>query len=79
MANTMEVPKFLLGDNTDFPEAIFVIHTEYPRFLLDLSNDELEWLEDVSGEDPRELSIQAEQLILEAADFYDREITRYQQ
>ena len=75
----MEVPKFLLGDNTDFPEAIFVIHTEYPRFLLDLSNDELEWLEDVSGEDPRELSIQAEQLILEAADFYDREITRYQQ
>ncbi len=75
----MEVPKFLLGDNTDFPEAIFVIHTEYPRFLLDLSNDELEWLEDVSGEEPGELSIQAEQLILEAADFYDREVTRYQQ
>ena len=76
---TMEVPKFMLGDNTDFPQAIFVIHTEYPRFLLDLANDELEWLEDVSGEDQKELSIQAEQLILEAGDFYDREVSRYQQ
>ncbi len=76
---TMEVPKFMLGDNTDFPEAIFVIHTGYPRFLLDLANDELEWLEDVSGEDQKELAIQAEQLILEASDFYDREVSRYQQ
>lgn len=29
----MELPKFLLGDNTDFPDAIFVIHTEFPRFI----------------------------------------------
>jgi hypothetical protein len=75
----MELPKFMLGDNTDFPQAIFVVHTEYPRFVLDLANDELEWLEDISGEDQKELSLQAEQLIVEAGNFYDREVTRYQE
>ena len=30
----MELPKFLLGDNTDYPTAIFVVHTEYPRFII---------------------------------------------
>ena len=69
----------MLGDNTDFPQAIFVVHTEYPRFVLDVANDELEWLEDISGEDQKELSLQAEQLILEAGEFYDREVSRYQE
>jgi hypothetical protein len=75
----MELPKFMLGDNTDYPKAIFVVHTEYPRFVLDLANDELEWLEDISGEDQKELSLQAEQLIVEAGEFYDREVSRYQE
>ena len=78
-ALTMELPKFMLGDNTDYPQAIFVVHTEYPRFVLDLANDELQWLEDISGEDQKELSLQAEQLIVEAGEFYDREVSRYQQ
>ena len=69
----------MLGDNRDFPQAFFVVHTEYPRFVLDLANDELEWLEDISGEDQKELSLQAEQLILEAGEFYDREVSRYQE
>jgi len=69
----------MLGDNTDYPKAIFVVHTEYPRFVLDLANDELEWLEDISGEDQKELSLQAEQLIVEAGEFYDREVSRYQE
>lgn len=75
----MELPKFMLGDNTDYAQAIFVVHTEYPRFVLDLANDELEWLEDISSEDQKELSLQAEQLILEAGEFYDREVSRYQE
>ena len=28
----MKLPKFLLADNSDFPEDLFVVHTEYPRF-----------------------------------------------
>ena len=30
----MELPKFLLGDNTDFPDDIFIIHLDYPRFII---------------------------------------------
>ncbi len=42
----MEFPKYLLGDNSDYPTAIFVIHTEFPRFIINLENDEVEWLEE---------------------------------
>ena len=75
----MELPKFLLGDNTDFPDAIFVIHTEFPKFIINLATDEVEWLEDFDAEDERELEAEAENLIQQATDFYDREITRYDQ
>ena len=75
----MELPKFLLGDNPDFPDAIFVIHTEFPRFIINLATDEVEWLEDFDAEDERELEAEAENLIQQATDFYDREITRYDQ
>lgn len=73
----MDFPKFLLGDNTDYPDAIFIIHTEFPRFIINLENDEVEWLEDFDAEDEKELSSEAEGLIQQANDFYDREITRY--
>ena len=72
------VPKFLLGDNTDYPDAIFIIHTEFPRFILNLANDEVEWLEEFVKEDEEELASSAESLIEEATAFYDREISRYE-
>ncbi|WP_425236365.1 hypothetical protein [Ulvibacterium sp.] len=75
----MELPKFLLGDNTDHPSAIFIIHTEYPRFIINLENDEVEWLEDFTKEDEKELESEAENLIREATDFYDREVSRYEE
>ncbi|RKN80057.1 hypothetical protein [Ulvibacterium marinum] len=75
----MELPKFLLGDNTDHPSAIFIIHTEYPRFMINLENDEVEWLEDFTKEDEKELESEAENLIREATDFYDREVSRYEE
>lgn len=73
----MDFPKFLLGDNTDFPDAIFVIHTEYPRFIINLADDEVEWLEDFDSSDEAELENEAEGLIQQANEFYDREISRY--
>lgn len=75
----MEFPKFLLGDNTDYPTAIFVVHTEYPRFIINLENDEVEWLEDFAPEDESELEAEAENLIEAATAFYDREISRYEE
>lgn len=73
----MELPKFLLGDNTDHPDAIFIIHTDFPRFVINLANDEVEWLEDFDESDKNELETEAEALIQAANDFYDREISRY--
>lgn len=73
----MELPKFLLADNTDYPSAIYIVHTEYPRFILNLENDEVEWLEDFGSEDERELSSEAGVLIEQATSFYDREVGRY--
>jgi len=74
----MQLPKFLLGDNTDFPEAIFIIHTEYPRFIINLENDEVEWLEEFSKEDENDLKSETKDLIEQATSFYDREVSRYE-
>ncbi len=73
----MELPKFILGDNTDFPDDIFIIHLEYPRFIINLKDDEVEILEDIANEDERELEGEMEQLINLAGEFYDREMQRY--
>lgn len=73
----MDFPKFLLGDNTDHPDAIFVIHTEFPRFIINLQNDEVEWLEEFDKNEEKELLEEAEKLFQAANDFYDREIERY--
>ena len=73
----MDLPKFLLGDNTDHPESIFIVHTEYPRFIIDLKDDEVEWFEDFTQDDEQELDEEAQTLIQMATDFYDREVSRY--
>ena len=74
----MELPKFLLGDNTDYPKGIYIVHTEYPRFIINLENDEVEWLEEFSREDEADLAAEAETLIEAATAFYDREVSRYE-
>lgn len=75
----MNLPKFLLGDNTDTPEEIFVLHTEFPRFVINLKDDEIEWFEDFKGEDQTELEEITMSLIEEASAFYDREMDRYKE
>ena len=75
----MDFPKFLLGDNTDYPDAVFVVHTEFPRFIINLENDEVEWLEDFDANDEEELTNETEILIKEASEFYDREVSRYEE
>jgi len=72
----MTLPKFLLGDNTDCPDDIFVIHTDYPRFIINLVNDEVEWFDDLEGEET-ELANEVADLIEQAGSFYDREMERY--
>jgi hypothetical protein len=50
------------------------LHTEYPRFLLNVSNDEILWLEEFGKEDQDELEKITEELIEEALAFFDTEI-----
>lgn len=74
----MKIPKFLLGDNTDCTDAIFVIHTEFPRFIINLVDDEIEWLEEFQGADQEELEGEAVLLIKQASEFYDKEMKIYE-
>tara|TARA_B100000767_G_C19777275_1_gene543411 strand:+ start:3779 stop:4003 length:225 start_codon:yes stop_codon:yes gene_type:complete len=70
----MELPKFLIADSSTLQDEIFVLHTEYPRFLLNVSNDEISWFEDFSKEDEDELGKVTEELIEQALTFFDSEI-----
>ena len=73
----MELPKFILGDNTAYPNAIFIIHTEFPRFIINLENDEIEWFEEFDAQDEKELELMVGKLIEEASSFYDDEVSKY--
>ena len=70
----MEPPKFLIVDNSSLLNVIFIIHTEYPRFIMNVTNDEVHWLEDFDKKDEEILHFELEQLIQDAFDFYDKEI-----
>ena len=72
----MNVPKFLLSSNSDLPEKLFVVHTEYPRFILNIINDEIFWLEEFDENDIKEIKNQTQILINQALDFYDNEIDK---
>jgi|TARA_B100000497_G_C7652008_1_gene392319 hypothetical protein len=74
----MTLPKFILGDNTQYPDAIFVVHTQFPRFIINLENDEVEWLEEFDKEDQMELEKETETAIKEASEFYDKEVASYE-
>lgn len=73
----MNLPAFLLGDNTDFPEDIFIVHLDFPRFVLNVANGEVEWLEEFSTEDQEELQKEGYKFIEEAMVYYERELERY--
>jgi len=74
----MEIPKFLMGDHSEYPEAIFVIHTEYPQFIINLVDDEITWLEDIVGANEDELADEVINLIESASEFYDEQVAFYE-
>ena len=74
----MQIPKFLMGDHSNYSDAIFVIHTEYPQFVINLVDDEITWLEDLVGADAEELESETASLIEEASKFYDEQVAFYE-
>ncbi len=73
----MQLPPFLLADNTDFPDDIFIVHLEFPRFIWSVNHDEVEWLEDLEGEDD-DLVNEIAGLLEKAEAFYQREMSRHE-
>ena len=71
------LPEFLLADNADFPDAIFVVHTHFPRFIINLTNDDLEWWETFSKENKEQAATEMAHWIERATAFYDNEINTY--
>ncbi|GAK93193.1 hypothetical protein JCM19298_1912 [Nonlabens ulvanivorans] len=73
----MAFPRFLMGDNAHHPEDIFVVHLDYPRFVINLKDDTLEFLEDIEKKDKEELEDETKNLIEEASRFYDEQCALY--
>ncbi|WP_068598888.1 hypothetical protein ACF3NR_00010 [Vaginella massiliensis] len=74
----MELPKFLIADNSEFPEKIFILHTEYPRFLLDVENEDVEFFEELNEEDSDAVfEEEMTALVEQAYVFFDREMDLY--
>ena len=75
----MKTPKFLLGDNSqNEADDIFIIHTAFPRFIINLKNDEIELWETIDKEDKKEWANTITSYIEAAGEFYEREIAAYE-
>ena len=73
----MKLPKFLMADNTAWPDSVFVIHTDYPRFIINVVTDELELFETMDASDEKAVKTELELLVRQAIDFYDNELKNY--
>lgn len=74
----MELPQFLLADNTDYPDYVYIVHTDFPRFIWNIVEDEVEWLDDLKGEED-DLVQEIAHLLERAETFYDREMQRHEE
>jgi len=76
-SKTMSIPKFLVADNTDQPDSIFIIHTQFPHFAWDVNHDTVEWFDELEGEE-EELINEVAELMETAEAFYEREMQRHE-
>ena len=74
----METPKFLIADDSDYPEKIYILHTDFPRFLLDVETEEIEWFDELEEEPDVDLETEIAELMEKAFDFFDHEMNSYE-
>ncbi len=74
------LPRFLLADNSqELPETIFVVHTEYPKFIVEsdiddfYSNQLIHWIDEEpdSEETITTLLEEAEDFLIDELDMND--------
>lgn len=73
----MELPKFVLADNTDFPDDVFIIHLDFPRFIFNVETEETEFLESIEESEETEIQAEMETLVVQAIEFFKRENDRF--
>jgi len=74
----MQIPEFLIADNSELPEKIYILHTDFPRFLLDVETEEIEWYDTLEEESDVDLETEIAGLIDAAFQFFDREMNSYE-
>ncbi len=74
----MKLPVYLIADNSSLKDDIFVIHTEFPRFILNISTDEIEWLDSFSDKEVKENADSIEKAVKKAYEFFDSEMKNYE-
>ncbi len=72
----MTIPTFLIADNSQYPDDIFIIHTDYPRFILNVETEEIDWWDSLKG-DKEEMDSEVTQLIEQAFNFLETEMNSY--
>lgn len=75
----MELPKFVIAENTDYPDDMFVIHLDFPRFIINVANDEVEIMDEIDESEEQEIAVELEKLVIDAIAFFDREMERYEE
>ncbi len=73
----MKLPKYLIADNASLQDDIFVLHTEFPRFLINMNNDEIEWFDEFSQKEAEENADIIENSVAGAYRFFETEMKNY--
>ena len=74
----MEIPKFLIADNSELPEKIFILHTDFPRFLLDIETEEIEFYDEIEEDPESDIETEIAELLEQAFQFFDKEMDTYE-
>lgn len=74
----MKLPEYLIADNSELQDDIFVLHTGFPRFLINMVTDEIEWLDQFSEQDAKDNADTIETAVKGAYDFFDAEMKHYE-
>jgi len=74
----MNLPKYLVADNSELIDDIFVLHTEFPRFIINMNTDDIEWFDEFSKQEATENADLIEQSVTGAYAFFDAEMKNYE-
>lgn len=74
----MQIPKFLIADNSEFPDEMFILHTDFPRFLMNVESGEIEMFDALEEEPDVDLEKEIAELIELAYAFFDNEMESYE-